>query len=78
MFINGGDGVPQLEKIFSWGLGGDNSLLSKGHLTLEHHLVVIIHGVHLLNLLCQKYPHKPEGNSSCAAFLLPPSERSDV
>lgn len=27
MFINGGDGVPQLEKIFSWGLGGDNQFL---------------------------------------------------
>lgn len=55
-----------------------NSFLSKDALTLEHHPVVIIHGVHLLNRLCEKYPHKPEGNSSYDLFLLPPSEKSNV
>lgn len=55
-----------------------NSLLSKDALTLEHHPVVIIHWVHLLNHVCQKYPHKPEGSSSYDLSLLPPSEKSNV
>lgn len=81
IFTNDTDGEPQHEKVLSWGMGGErtiNSLLSKDAVTLEHHPVVIIHGVPLLNRLCQKYPHQPEGNSTYDLSLLPPSEKSNV
>lgn len=80
IFTNDDDGESQHEDILSWGMGGENnqSLVVQGGLNLEHHPVVIIHGVHLLNRLCQKYPHKPEGNSSHVLPLLPPSEKSNV